>query len=270
MTKMSYLPGKYPKFDKRGVSNKKRNIILVSAVVLFLVLIFAMKSAISQGFGNGGAAAWNVRSFIGEKVSSFFTMWQFKDDLMRENENLKYEIKKNEIALIQNKLLLKENSDLRALFGETPAGTSTILVSVLARPPESPYDTLILSAGSDRSVKENDRVFAGDNLYLGKIVEVFPHSSKALLLSSPDQKWNVNIGSNAISAIAKGMGLGNFVIELPRETDVVQEDFVTLSGSDDLLGTVYFTEANSADSFKKIFVRSPFNINELKWVTIKK
>jgi rod shape-determining protein MreC len=249
---------------------RRTAVITIAVLSIMFFLVSTNTFSASNGISNVGSFIWNFRDIVGEKIDEFFLLWTSKKSLDDENRALKDTIRSNEIAILQNKILAKENSDFKKLFGYEKESTSTVMASVLVRPPQTLYDTLIISAGKDRNVTPNEKVFAYDNIYIGKVAEVYANSSKVALLSSPGEKWNVNIGGNSMSAVAKGMGAGNFLVELPKDAEVEKGDYVMLSDSGDLIGKVYFIETSESDSFKKIFIHSPFNISEIRWTKIAK
>jgi cell shape-determining protein MreC len=264
---MNYHPDKRSRSEQRDI--KKIASICVGLLILFLI-IYTNTFSSSDAISNTGSIIWNIRDFWGEKVDNFFTLWLSKNNLVEENRKLRDTIKSNEIAIIQNKLLQKENSELRKLMGETPSATTTLLATILVKPPQTSYDTLIVSVGKDKNIEIGEKVYAYDNIYIGKITDVFANSSKVTLFSTPGEKWNVSVGGNDITTVAKGMGLGNYLIELPRAAEIRKNDYVTFANSSDILGRVYAIQSAESDSFQKIFVHSDFNISELKWITIKK
>jgi len=89
------------------------------------------------------------------------------------------------------------------------------------------------------------------------------------LLSAPGNKYDVEIGSESIPAIAEGLGSGNFKIELPRGVDIkVGDEVISPALSIKLLGIVEYIDATPQNSIQKILFKSPVNINQIKWVLI--
>ena len=65
-----------------------------------------------------------------------------------------------------------------------------------------------------------------ENVVLGEVAEVYETSSKVRLYSSSGEQVTVFIGGEAIMAEAKGIGGGNFEIELPQNVDVFIGDSI--------------------------------------------
>ncbi len=150
-------------------------------------------------------------------------------------------------------------------------------VSIISRPPQSPYDILIIDAGSDNEVKAGMLVTAYGNVLLGYVAEVFPSTSKVKLISFSNEETNVMIESagtgtsTAVSAIAIGRGGENLEIKLPSSIAINSGDQVKTMGTlSFVVGTIEKVEISLSDPFQKLLFRLPVNIQELKYVMIEK
>lgn len=158
------------------------------------------------------------------------------------------------------------------------------LVPIISRPPQSPYDILIIGAGSKNGIATGMMVMAQDNVLLGHVAEVFPLTSKIKLISFSGEETNVMIESQTtydvgsttdivshISAIAIGRGGENLEIKLPSAIEIKSGDKVMTMGTFPLaVGVVEKVEIDLSDPFQKILFRLPINIQELKYVMIEK
>ena len=110
---------------------------------------------------------------------------------------------------------------------------------------------------------------ANDNVYLGEVSEVDPHSSKVTLYSTPGRKLSVVLGASSISAEAVGIGGGNFNIFLPREVEVKEGDIIVIpSITTNVFGIVEKVNFQDKDSFQTVLFKSPVNISELNFVDV--
>lgn len=161
---------------------------------------------------------------------------------------------------------------LKELLGrETFNIKDAVLGAVLARPNVSPYDTFVIDIGKSSGIQKDDNVFVQGNVFIGKIDEVNKNTSTVILFSSPGQITQVSIGLQNISANAKGRGGGNFIVELPRGTEVEKGDIVTMLGIDiKLFAVVEEIESNPSDPFITILFKNPINMNDVKWVQVVK
>ncbi len=163
-----------------------------------------------------------------------------------------------------------ENTELKSMLGRA-SSTPIILAAVLSKPPLAPYDSLVLDIGSENGIVAGSMVYGMGNVPLGKITDVLAHSSKVLLFSSPGQRFDVLVGKTHIQAIALGKGGGQYVVELPRDSKVMEGDTVAIpSLKSNLYGIVSSIVSDPSQPFEKVLFAVPLNIFELRWVYVEK
>ncbi|TSD02498.1 MAG: rod shape-determining protein MreC [Parcubacteria group bacterium Athens0714_24] len=240
-----------------SLQNKSRKgtiILIIIAVLVFAFFIFnnSARQIVSRPFISLGKSLFNIRNSIGQNEL--------------ENQNVELQAK-----ILSLSPLEKENEDLKSLLSRIKNPASYILGSIISRPPQSPYDILIIDAGSEQGVKSGAKVTAYSEILLGYVAEVYPASSKVKLISFPGEQTNINILNAGISATATGRGGENLEIQIPDSLDANTGDFVLTQGTYPLsLGTIERIEVNTNEAFKKLFFRLPINLNELKYVVIEK
>lgn len=164
----------------------------------------------------------------------------------------------------------KENEELKTALSR-PDKNDFIFAYVDSRPPQSPYDILVVDRGEENGVKNGMQVFAYDNILIGYVSEVFGGSSKIKLISFPGEETNAVLFSLNNQVFVTGKGGGNFEIKMPKSIEVnTGEKVVTLGANSMLLGMIDKIEINPSDPFQKLYFRFPFNLQELKYVAIKK
>jgi rod shape-determining protein MreC len=236
-----------------------RNFLFIILVIFFLLIIFF-------------APARNVVVKFFVAVSRPLLNLNKKDD--------EVSVLKNRVAELESKILLleplkKENEELKTIMSNAPAEKKYILGAIISRPPQSPYDVLIIDAGSDNEVKQGMKATAFSNILLGYVTDVFPKASKIKLVSFPGEETNalvesVSLGTK-ISVLAIGRGGGDMEIKIPSSLEVHAGDRIMAPGTYPLmLGIVERAEINLSDPFQKIFFRLPLNLQELKYVMIEK
>ncbi len=207
-----------------------------------------------------------------QALSSFFTMlvrpfWSI-DAGDREIAELQRKLQENESRYAQAVHLVKENEELKELFGRTDE-SEKVLAVVLKKPPLSAYDVFVLDIGVSHGVKKGDRVYALGNIPIGEIAEVNGNVSKAKLYSSSGEKFDVLIGDENIQASAIGKGGGTFEVSLPHETKVEKGDKVMIpSLSNGFVGNVEEIVSEPSHPFSTMLFRQPINIYEQKWVMV--
>ncbi len=145
------------------------------------------------------------------------------------------------------------------------------LATVLVRPPQSPYDAIVISAGASQGIEVGDIVYAFNGFPIGTIVLVDNTRSTAELFSAPGKKTEVFIGTSTTSAIAEGKGGGNFSLKLPKVTDIHAGDMVARRLIDiEVFSTIESVDAGAGEAYTYAYFKLPINLNSLTYVLVKK
>jgi len=190
--------------------------------------------------------------------------------LLADNLKLKEKNLELETRMLSFDTLQKENEELKALFSLKKDG-DYILGYVVSRPPQSPYDILIIDAGSNNGIKEGAEVTAYGSVLLGYVSEVFPKSAKIKLISFSGDEMNAIFPIANLPVTVIGRGGGNLETKLQGSIEIKSGDQITTMGAFPLeLGVVERIERGLSDPFQKIIFRLPVNIQELKYVMVRK
>ena len=267
---MSYL------LDKR---EKRKKILKLFGLVLALILFVYFRNPIFSGLAYVAQIIFrpflSAGGSVGGKVSSWGGYFQFKKSLQNENEDLKLKLSEMEAQIANWSILSDENIKLKEILGRSE-NRKLVLAAILAKPDRSPYDTLIIDAGSaselaDRSEKvgTGNIVYAFGDIPIGKIAEVYANSSKVVLFSNPGEKTEILISGKDIFMPIVGRGGGNFEMTLPRDFVLEKGTEVQLPGLvPHVLATVETILSDPRDAFQKALLISPVNIQELKFVQV--
>lgn len=145
------------------------------------------------------------------------------------------------------------------------------LATVLVRPPQSPFDAIVLSVGIKQGIDIGDIVYAFNGFPIGTIVAVENERSTAELFSAPGKKTEVFIGTSTISAIAEGKGGGNFALKLPKVTDIHVGDMVARRLVDiEVFSAIESVDAGEGEAYTHAYFKLPINLNSLTYVLVKK
>jgi cell shape-determining protein MreC len=167
--------------------------------------------------------------------------------------------------------LSKEFEDLKNQFSRKDGTSSGIVSRVLSEPPYSPYDTLVIDAGSSEGVSLGDQVYVSDNIIVGMIKNVTPHTSLVELFSNGANEQEATLARTGATFVLKGAGGANMKLEVPKDTDVIWGDiFLYPKLSPSTIGSVYYIDVNSQSSFKTVYIRMPGNVFSVKYVLIEK
>ena len=253
----------HPKNRLKGLYKGK--ITFIIALFVVCVLFFS--------FLDGGLIRISTPVWIGENmlvrgVSNFFKLVTSKQDLISENENLKSKLASDELTISILSASEGQNNLLLETYGRTPKNNQ-IGATVLSRPPETLFDTLIVDAGESSGVKVGDIVSIPEGATIGNVFEVFSKSSKVRLFSTSGGRVPALFEREAVPAVLLGRGGGTFEASLPRDTTVIVGDRVLSAGFDgSLVGVVENVEVAPTDSFKKVLVRNMANIFNIHFVSI--
>lgn len=196
-------------------------------------------------------------------VGTFFTD---KSELASERDQVQSE---NAGLTLENSMLREQVADLTALLGSRREGEPGIVAGVLARPPVSPYDVLVVDTGTENGVKVGALVFGNGGIPLGTVASVNQRSARILLYSAPGRETAAWVGEKRIAATLTGVGSGAFTMRVAREAGVLVGDAVLIAGPGALpIGTVLSVEDDPSAPRTRIRIRPLTNPFSVTWVSI--
>lgn len=261
---MSYL------LDKK---TQRKKFLRIAFGVIFLIILVYFRSSIFSGLAYVAGGVFRpvliAGNNIGEKFKNLGAYFASKKSLFLENENLKSQILASEADRANYASVVAENESLKEILGRKNEKKTTILASILAKPNQSLYDTLLIDVGISQEIKVGNIVFAGGNVPIGRVAEISANSAKVILFSNPGEKTQAIISEKNISLELVGRGGGNFEIIIPRDLTLQKGDQVVMPGLNPyLLAVVETIISDPRDPFTKALLVSPVNIQEIKFVEI--
>ena len=206
-------------------------------------------------------ASTSLSGVTADVIASFTTV----AELRRERDAV---LEQNAAFSTENLALKARLADLGALVERTELEPG-LVASVLAHPPVSPYDTLVLDSGSTAGVSAGMRVFAPGEILIGEVDSVTARSARVVLWSTPERTTGVWIGDHHIPATLTGVGGGAFVGEVSKDSGVVEGDIVYAAHKGaQPMGRVSAIETSAASPSAKIAVASLANYFSLVWVRL--
>ena len=178
---------------------------------------------------------------------------------------------------MQNGALTNENialsakvDDLTRLLGSEPGETLGIVVGVLARPPVTGYDTLLVAAGTLSGVSSGMRAIAEGGVPVGTVQSVTQNYARITLHSAPGQELSAWVGQERLAINLIGKGAGTFGATIAKGAGIVEGDVVYIAGPGALpVGIVarVYTDASSPIATLSIVPSvNPFSIVWVKLV----
>lgn len=262
--KQMYLPNN----DKRSI--RKRIIIGagIFAVGISIIIISPLRNFLTQMLHIAGPQMWETGEKVSNAGSSFLGAFASKRALVEENVLLREENSRLRTEILDRNLLKERIAVLEKMLGREDQG-QRIFANVLAGPPRSSYDTLIIDVGDDHVVASGDQVVYAGSGVVGEVLEVYPHSSKVKLFSFPGEKISVLLGTSTMPITAEGRGMGNFEAHVPRESLVALGDEV-ITPHDLILGIVGAVVRDDTLPYVRVLFSTPFNITEMRIVEVLK
>lgn len=232
-------------------------VLMIAASFLLKDKFFPVLAFFSQPFSD-------LKRFLGNAKISFSE----KLVLNEENKRLREEIIMLKSRVKTAGMLEKELSGLEKDLGRIKFyEENPILGKVIFRY----FDGLIIDVGEESGAKQGMKVIAYGNILIGRISEVYQNYSKIKLISENDHEENVFLGISGISAIARGQGNYEFLIELPSSIETaLGESVYTLSPRPYLIGILEKIEKSESESLQKLHFIYPFNFSELRSVFLVK
>ena len=145
------------------------------------------------------------------------------------------------------------------------------LAAVLAKPPESLYDTLLIDGGSNLGFTSGQVVYANGETPIGTIEQVFSSSAIVRMYSSSGEKTAARLDPSSVDIVLIGHGGGTFSVEVPHDL-VVDANSLALSKeiNPHIIATLQKSTSDPRDSFQTLLFSSPVNMNELSFVQVRK
>lgn len=272
---MSYLQ------DKKTQRNKY---IKIAIGTILLVVIFIFRIGIWSKLSSVSLFVFRpiliLGNSVGGKLININSYFSSKNSLYIENEKLKNQIKESEADRANYDSVAAENANLKEILGRKIEKINFILAAILAKPDQSMYDTLVVDVGAKDGVKANAKVFAMGSVPVGRVADVYENTSKIILFSNAGEKTQVliSLGKNPLGKVSGdvfmeivGRGGGNFEMVIPRDFTLKEGDQLVMPGINAYV--IAITEkiiSDPRDPFTKALLRSPVNLNELKFVEIEK
>ena len=249
---------------------RRRKILLLlvlAFIVLFILAQHGFLKRFTPFFTRLAAPIWQAENF----TSDFLALsLDSKKDLYKQNILLKEELAAYEAERARTEAIEEENTALKATLGRVVSDHRIVLSAILAKPNQTPYDTLIIDRGEADGLAIDQLVFANGDILIGEIDSVENSTAKVLMYSTPGNILQVVYGSTGRYFNARGLGNGTFEVEVARDVDVAEGDLFFYPGLDNtLVGIVRKVDFDARDSFKKVLMKSPINIQEERWVEVR-
>ncbi len=248
----------------------KRNALLSSAnlswgtLALALAVLFLLVRLLAPNFfWYAFTPALRAGDALAQMSHTFLSSFDNAATLALQNEKLSQE---NAALTIENEALLEKTNSVSQLG----ANSQGITAGVVARPPESPYDTLVVAAGSEGGVTLGEEAFGEGNVPLGTVTSLLAHISRITLFSAPGASLLGWVGPTHVPLIIKGGGAGTLSASVPRSAGVTVNDVVSVPGPGSLpIATVVRIDSDPSSPSVTLRIQPSLNLFSVTWVVLR-
>lgn len=217
-----------------------------------------------------------VRLFSGgfRGIQGYFRDQSF---LMRENQELRTRLLRQDVDLQQMAALKSENEELRSLHTlNAQLGSDNLTAETLPGHPDPSRHRVTLNKGSRQGAFIGQPVVDSGGV-VGQVTRDYLVTSEALLISDANHALPVMFERTGLQAIALGTGRRDHRLLLPfvpAHADVIQGDTVVSSGTGGLfpaglrVGVVEDVRNSSGDAFLEAFVSPAANLESPRQVLL--
>ena len=253
---------------------KKKKFLAVLFFAFIFFVLFYFRSDIWSGLSSVSHKIFRpvlvLGNNLGEKLKNLNSFFVSKNSLYLQNQDWRMKLAELEMQNLNYNSILAENVSLKEILGRKNEKTNLILSAILAKPDRSAYDTVVIDAGEKKGIEIQDMVYALGNVPIGRVSLVYDDSAKVTLFSNPGEKTPV-VAAGDIFMEVVGRGGGNFEMTIPANFRLIKGDQVSLPGlNSPVLAVVETIISDPRDSSAKALLVSPVNIQELKFVEVKK
>lgn len=238
--------------------------------LIIAVFLFLMRLVAPNFFWQVFTPVFRSADSLTAGSHAFFSSFGDTAKLSLQNETLANE---NAALANENHALLQKTASLEALLGSPATGKNTaqeILAGVVARPPESPYDTLIIAQGSHAGVALGYEVFGAGNVPIGVVSAVLGDFSRVALFSSPGMSIAGWVGSAHIPLTITGAGAGSMSASIARSAAIATGDSVFAPGPGMLpIGTVTRIDESPPAPSMTLRITPTLNLFSVSWVVVR-
>lgn len=201
-----------------------------------------------------------------ETSHQFLSSFGDRAMLALENEQL---TKQNTVLEVENQMLEERLATTAALSSPR---SRQVVARVLARPPVSAYDTLILDAGTDDGVAVGDAAFAlassasDQGVPVGYVSWASRDFSRVTLFSAPGIESPAWVGEKKNALMVLGQGGGAFTAVVPRDVTVSVGDPIYIGPLMQRVGTVLRIDSDPSSPSVVLQIAplvNPFNMSDV-------
>jgi cell shape-determining protein MreC len=235
-------------------------------VIGAVVIVLGIRTLLPDVFVALATPLWQGGSSLTASVNDDAAGFGSKAALAAQNAALSEEV---QTLTNENQVLTARSQDLTKLLGGASSAGNELLAGVLARPPESPYDSLVVAAGTSDGISQGALVYSAGGTPIGTIQTVLAQSSVVSLFSTAGRKTSGWIGENRIPVTLSGVGAGAFTATIPQTSSIAAGDTVYVPGPGALpIGTIVKIDTDPSSPTVVLHVQPLVDLFSVTWVEI--
>jgi rod shape-determining protein MreC len=247
-----------------------RNRAIGSALFL-LVFCTALLWTLPRISGSIATVFWypseKVRIWISDSNALLPSLIRDRQDLLDTIVTLEKIIDSGYLSDATTARLYAENEELRELLLIRPE--ARVFARVVARPPQLPYDLVMVDKGFPDGVVEGAPVFYGKDTVIGIVESVSESASYIRLTSDPNVKISVFLMGPNIFTFAEGVGNGVVQVRVPQGIQIKEGDVVLLPAIDSgVIGIIDTIVTSPTDPVRSGYIVFPVNLQSISFVSI--
>ena len=254
----------------------RRNALLTSRDVswgvfalVFVLLVLLLRFLAPNAFWWAFSPVFRSADALSAQTHFLLSGFENTANLALRNEQL---VRENAALTSENQALLQKATNLGALSGPAASGKAApgIIAGIIARPPASPYDTLVLSLGANADVAVGMEAFGDGGVPLGVVTDVLPDFSRVTLFSAFGMSVDGWVGRTNIPLTVLGGGGGAMRASLARSAGVKVGDGVFIPGPGALpVGSVVRIDSDPSSPSVTLQIEPALNPFSVTWAELR-
>ncbi len=249
----------------------RRNVLLSEDVswgvlaLAFAILMLFVRLLAPDLFWKAFTPLFHASSALSRESNAIFDSFGDTAMLAAANEKL---VAGNAALVLENRSLQAKLAGIAALSGGKIS--PEIIAGVVARPPESPYDTLVLAAGKKEGVTRGMEAFGESGVPIGVVSAVLDGFSRVTLFTAAGASTSGWVGRANAPITIIGAGGGALSASAPRAADIAIGDLVSVPGPGMLpIGSVVRIDSDPLSSAVTLRILPAVNLFSTTWVGLR-
>ncbi len=251
--------------SKRSALLTPRRLATLLASGAFILIVLGLRIFFPSAFFVLLTPLSAAGAYLTALVQGVEAQWADAAERARTIDRLQFE---NSALVEQNLVLSAKVSDLTRLLGASPREEPGVIAGVIARPPQAPYDVLLVDTGSGTVVPGMLALTAG-NTPVGTVESVTGRGARIVLFSAPGQSLSGWIGEGREAITLLGRGAGSWSALVQKDVPLAIGDLVYLAGRGAIpVGRVRAVESSLSSPTVTVHIAPLTNLFSTTWVQL--